>query len=461
MATQENPLDGADAAGKALDAQLAELPEEPVDRLLRPIAEFLHIEAVSGLALIVATAVALALANSPFAPFYFDLWATNVGIQLGAASLVYDLRHVINEGLMTLFFFLVGLEIKRELAIGELRDRRVASLPLAAALGGMLVPALLYFALQAGAAGERGWGIVMATDIAFVVGALTLLGNRVSHSLRVFVLSLAIIDDIGAVLVIALAYSAELDGMALFLGACFVGVTIGFRRLGVRSLTTYFAIGFLAWLAFDHSGVHPTLLGVVLGLLTPARPRIAPQRLRAMMTSVGAYVLGAHRRGAAAKEDEDEILRNVAAAARETLSPLERLEIMLHPWVSFLVLPLFAFANAGVPLTPAGLSSPLIPAIAAGLVLGKPLGILSASWLAVKAGLAARPPELSWRALAAAGALCGIGFTMALFVAGLAFEGELLAAASLGVLIASLVSAAVGLLLLHLVCPAGPAKAPR
>jgi NhaA family Na+:H+ antiporter len=444
--TRQTPAD--------FDVGLVRLPDEPVDRLLRPIVAFLHIEAVSGLALLAATGAALFLANSPFAQLYFDLWDTNAAIQIGGFTLAHDLRHVINDGLMTLFFFLVGLEIKRELVLGELRDPRVASLPLAAAVGGMVVPALFYLVLQAGSPGERGWGIVMATDIAFVVGALALLGKRVAHSLRVFVLSLAIIDDIGAVLVIALAYSAEINGAALGIGACLIAGILGLRRLGVRSVTIFFAIGILAWLAFDRSGIHPTILGVVLGLFTPARPRIAPQKLRAMMTFMTSSILGSAREArSAAQPEQSEVLRNMAVAARETLSPLERLETALHPWVSFLVLPLFAFANAGIPLTAEGFASPLIPAIALGLVVGKPLGILGASWLAVRFGLAARVADLSWSSLAAAGVLCGIGFTMALFIASLAFEEELLAAASLGVLIASVVSALFGLVLLRLVCP--------
>jgi NhaA family Na+:H+ antiporter len=360
---------------KEAAADLSGLPEGPVDRLIRPIVAFLHIEAVSGLALVAATIAALVLANSPLAGRYFALWTIDLSLQFGSLAVTYDLRHVINDGLMTLFFFVVGMEIKRELVVGELRNPRLAALPVAAAFGGMAVPALFYLALQFGEPGERGWGIVMATDIAFVVGCLAILGTRVAHSLRVFALSLAIIDDIGAVLVITFVYSADLNTHALALGMFFIAIAIALRRLGVRNMSVYFAVGIFAWLAVDRSGLHPTIVGVVLGLLTPTRPWVAPQRFRAVARRVSTYFLGETSwHPEARKREEVDLLRNVALAARETLSPLERLENTLHPWVSFAILPLFAFANAGVTATAPGLSSSLIPAIVAGLVLGKPIG---------------------------------------------------------------------------------------
>lgn len=432
------------------------LPEEPVDRLVAPIARFLHIEAASGVALLVATAAALILANSPWVDPFFSFWELPVGVQIGSLSLVYSVRHVINDGLMTLFFFVVGLEIKRELVLGELRDSRVAALPIAAAFGGMLVPAAIYLALQLGEPGERGWGVVMATDIAFVVGCLTVLGERVPHSLRIFVLSVAIIDDIGAVLVIAVAYSTDLDLQMLGLGALGVGAVLVLRRLGVRSVPIYYLVGILTWVAADRTGIHPTILGVILGLLTPAHPWLGERRFQAIMGRASEYLRGALWRQTGNESEKVDLVRSVAFVARETLSPLGRLETFLHPWVSFLVLPLFAFANAGVPLTVAGFGSPVALAVIAGLMLGKPIGILAASSLAVRLGIAARPADIHWSLIAAAGVLCGIGFTMAIFIANLAFEGELLASASLGILAASLGSAALGLALLALFKPSHP-----
>lgn len=355
---------------------------------------------------------------------------------------------------MTLFFFVVGLEIKREFVLGELRDRRAAAFPAAAALGGMLVPAALYLGLQAGEAGERGWGVVMATDIAFVVGCLAILGQRVPRSLRIFILSVAIIDDIGAILVIAIGYTAGIDLAALGLGAVGIGVVLALRHLGVRSVAIYYLVGILTWFAVHESGVHATIVGVILGLLTPAHPWVGAERFQTLLKRLGGYW-----RGAAVElpaDDHDHVMaqKTIALAARETLSPLVRLELALHPWSSFIILPLFALANAGVALSPAGLGEPVALAVVAGLALGKPIGILGASYIAVRFGLATRSPELGWPVIGAAGVLSGIGFTMALFIANLAFSPALLDAAKLGIMAASAVCAVIGLLLLIAVLPA-------
>jgi Na+:H+ antiporter, NhaA family len=446
------------------------LPRQRVNRLVEPVARFLRIEAMSGVVLLVATAAALILANSRWAEPFLGFWATPVGIRFGSVEIEHSLQHAINDGLMTLFFFVVGLEIKREVVMGELRGLRVAALPIAAALGGMLVPAALYLALQAGAPGQAGWGVVMATDIAFVVGCLAVLGQRVPRSLRVFVLSLAIIDDIGAILVIAIGYAAHLNLLALALGGLGVGGVLGLRYLGVRSVPLYFLIGIPAWFAVYLSGIHPTIVGVVLGLLTPAHPWVAPRRLQAIVDRVNAYLhretqppaeaLQAAHQGAH-HEAHQEVLRSVEFAAREAISPLERLETTLHPWVGFLIMPLFALANAGVPLTSGGLSDPIVPAVIVGLALGKPIGILGGSWIAVRLGIAARPEELRWPVIAAAGLLCGIGFTMALFIASLAFGVGPLSAAKLGILVASFASAVAGLAFLFVVLPPSPTGAAR
>ena len=428
------------------------LPRRRVARLTNPVTRFLHIEAMSGVVLLVATIAALALANSPWAGPFLRFWETPVGLRLGSLEIVHSLRHAINDGLMTLFFFVVGLEIKREIVLGELRNLRVAALPVAAAVGGMLVPAAIFLALQAGTPGEPGWGQVMATDIAFVVGGLTLLGKRVPRGLRVFVLSLAIIDDIGAVLVITFGYPVHFSLLALGLGVLLIASILGLRYLGVRSVPIYFLAGMAAWLAVFESGVHPTIVGVVLGLLTPTHAWVVPQGFEAIVGRVGAFLRSNPSHSATVKPKERHaLLRSVEFAARETLSPLERLEVALHPWVSFLIMPLFALANAGVPLTLAGFRDPLALAVIAGLTLGKPLGIVGASWIAERLGIARRPAELRWPLIAGAGILSGIGFTMSLFIASLAFAGPLLIPAKIGVFSASVVSAVAGLAVLHVV----------
>ena len=428
------------------DPRLSQLPKEPIDRVTKPLAQFLRIETAGGAVLLLAAAAALILSNSPWADDFFALWQAPVGLQLGTLTLIHPARDWINDGLMTLFFFVVALELKRELTLGELRHPRVAALSVASALGGMLVPAALYLALQLGRPGEHGWGAVMATDTAFVIGCLALLGRRVPPGLRVFLLSLAIVDDIGAILVVAFGYSNEIGWTALAVGGLGVAAVRALALVGVRSVPVYVLAGALIWLAVDASGIHPTVTGVALGLLTPARGWVSDSRLRAILARVLAVPPGGgHWSG---NTEDRRALRSAAKAARETLSPVERLEAALHPWVAFGVMPLFALANAGVVLSPDGLADPLFLAIMVGFVLGKPLGVVGFAWLAVRSGLAERPWELGWAALAGGGMLAGIGFTMALLIAGLAFEGALLDAAKLGILAASILSAAGGLTLL-------------
>ncbi|MBX6387002.1 MAG: Na+/H+ antiporter NhaA [Microbispora sp.] len=428
------------------DPRLSRLPREPIDRVTGPLARFLRIETAGGLVLLLAVAAALALSNSPLADGFLTAWETPIGVQLGPLALVHPTRDWINDGLMALFFFVVSLELKRELVLGELRNPRVAALSVAAALGGMLAPAALYLALQLGQPGERGWGTVMATDTAFVIGCLALLGRRAPQGLRVFLLSLAVVDDLGAILVVAIGYSGALDWAALAVGSVGLAVVRGMALLGVRSVPVYVLAGVLVWLAIDASGIHPTVTGLALGLLTPTRGWVSDRRLRAILGRVLARPPGGDRWSGDAEGRR--ALRSAGRAAREALSPVERFEAALHPWVAFGVMPLFALANAGVPLSLDALTDPVALAVVAGFVLGKPAGVVGFAWLAVRSGLAARPAELGWGALAGGGMLAGIGFTMALFIAGLAFQGALLDAAKLGILGASVLSAAGGLALL-------------
>ena len=430
-----------------------ELPPRHVTRMMEPLQRFLHIEAMSGVVLLIAAAAALAIANSPWSSGFLAFWETKISVGIGGYQAAYSLRHVINDGLMTLFFFVVGLEIKREMVLGELRDPRAAALPLAAAAGGMIVPALLYLALQFGAPGERGWGIVMATDIAFVVGCLAVLGRRAPRSLRVFVLSLAIIDDIGAILVIAIGYTAGVNAVALGCAVLGIGVVLGLRFIGVRSVMPFWAVGVLTWAAAHESGIHPTVVGVALGLLTPAVPWIGVHGLRSFLDRVGAYLQGDAPNAGPGRESDAVLYQSVVVAVQASVSPLERLESGLHAWVGFLVMPIFAFANAGVPISVAALGDPIVVAVIVGLAAGKPIGIVAGCWIACATGLARRTAELGWPVLLGAGVLSGIGFTMALFIANLALHGPLLDAAKLGILLASLLCAVAGMVMLRAVLP--------
>jgi len=421
------------------------LPKEFVDRLTRPFVRFLHIESAGGAILLLFTVLALVLSNSPWADAFEHAWEIQVGLRVGAVEFARSLREWINDGLMTLFFFLVALELKRELILGELKKPRMAALSIAAALGGMIVPAAIYLALQSGQPGQDGWGTVMATDTAFVIGCLALLGSRIPLSLRVFMLSLAIVDDIGAIVVVAIGYSSNIVWWPLVVAGIGVGIIRAMAKLGFRGFPLYILVGGLIWLAVDASGIHATITGVILGLMTPARRWVSDKRLYAILGQVIAHPASSESN----RDTKDrQTLQMAEIAAREALSPVERLEIALHPWVVFVIMPLFAFANAGLPLTLSELDSSITVAIVLGFILGKPIGILLFSWLALRLHIAIRPPELSWRLLAGGSLLAGIGFTMALFIANLAFDKSLIDSAKLGILLASVFSAVAGLALL-------------
>ena len=425
------------------------LPREPIDRLTRPVTEFMHIEASSGFVLLACTLAALGLANSPWADGFLAFWKTKVGFQAGSFGMQHSLQHWINDALMAVFFFVIGLEVKREIVHGELRDVRRAALPIAAALGGMVAPALLYLAFVGEGPARSGWGIPMATDIAFVVGCMSVLGRRVPLALRVLLLSLAIADDIGAILVIAVGYTDDLDLGLLGGGAAGIVLVSVLARLGVRSFGVYTALGAAIWFCFHESGVHATIAGVILGLQTPARAYVE-------RSALGRWLTGSTRGETALSATE---ARTAVRVARESVPPLDYLMHALHPWVAFVVMPVFAFANAGVALAGASLFEPVSIAVAVGLLVGKPLGIFVFSFLAVRTGLCRLPAGVTWSVLAGAGCLAGIGFTMALFIAGLALEGALLDAAKLGILAGSAVSAALGMALLFRLLPLPPATA--
>ncbi len=422
--------------------------------MLRPFQQFAATGSLGGIVLLACTVVALAWANSPWGDAYRQLWKTPIGIGPAAHPLTLSLRHWIDDGLMAVFFLLVGLEIKRELLVGELASRRQAALPIAAAVGGMLLPALLYTLVNAGGEGARGWAIPMATDIAFALGVLTLLGPRVPLGLKVFLAALAIVDDLGSVVVIAFFYGSDIHLGALAAVAGIVAALVVLNRAGIVALGPYLLLGIGLWLAVHESGVHATIAGVLLSLTIPAR---APVNADAFSRDARG-LLDEFDRGETGdtlvitSRRQQEALHGLDQLATSVTPPLLRLEHVLHRPVAFAIMPVFALANAGVPLGVFGdaLGSPVALGVALGLLLGKTTGITLFSWMAVRAGLAVLPAGVSWRAVHGVAWLGGIGFTMALFVAGLAFEDSpLLETAKAGVLAASTIAGVVGSLILR------------
>jgi Na+:H+ antiporter, NhaA family len=405
----------------------------------RPLERFLRVEAASGILLLVAAAIALAWANSPFAESYVQFWRTPLGIRVGGFAFTRSLEWFVNDGLMVIFFFVVGMEIRREIHHGELSEWRRAALPAAAALGGMLVPAALYLLFAGGASTRSGWGVPMATDIAFAVGILTLLGRRVPAALRVLLLALAIIDDLGAIIVIAIFYSSGIALHGLVIAAIAFGCVFAMQRFAVRSKVAYIAPSVLAWIGIYTAGIHPTIAGVLVGLVTPVREWLGPDGFLAQVRPQLAQFDAAP--ATLSSHDLAENLRKIDLARREAMSPAASLIEALHPWVAFGIMPVFALANAGVAISRGSLDAAswgVVTAVAVGLVVGKPLGVLSACWLTLRLGIGTLPRGVNMRHLLVLGVVAGVGFTMALFIAQLAFsDARLLGAAKLGVLGAS------------------------
>lgn len=421
-------------------------------KLFKPLERFFQIEAASGVLLLFAAVTALAWANSPWSATYEWLWTLPFRFGVGAHHWTTSLRLCVNEGLMTGFFLLAGLEIRREIHDGALSTMRQSVVPVAAAVGGVLAPALIYLTLASSPALQRGWAVPTATDIAFAIGVLSILGTRVPQDVRVLLLALAIIDDIVAILLIALFYTSgfQLPGL-LIAGAGIAGV-MAFQRLGVRAALAYTLPGAIVWMGLLQAGVHPTLTGVVLGLLTPTRIPVAPDRLLAMAARalddlrarLGGQVRTAHELALPMQR-----LRHVQ---RELIPPVVRIQRSLHPWVAYLIMPLFALANAGIGLEGLRLSTgdtkTLGIAIILALVIGKPLGIITFAGLVTGTGLGTLSAAVNWRGVALVGSLGGIGFTMSLLIATLAFtDTSLLAGAKFAVLLGSGIAGAAGLLL--------------
>ncbi len=442
------------SAGPSIDLPKPQTPT-PIEQLLHPFNRFFRTSAAGGILLLASAVAALIWANSPWSQSYDHIWHAKVTVGLGAAQLTGSLQHWINDGLMAVFFFVVGLEIKREVLVGELTTLRQAMLPVAAAVGGMLVPAVFYAAFNFGEESLAGWGVPMATDIAFALGILSLLGTRAPLSLKIFLTALAIVDDLGAVLVIALFYTAQVSWAWLGVGAvCFLLLALA-NRLGVKYPLVYFVLSLCLWLAFIYSGVHATVAGVLAAMTIPASRRSdttsfltnlrwLTDRFEACVEKSGTCILR--------NEEQHSNLQAMHSLVLSAEPPLQRLEHGLHPWVSFAIMPLFALANAGVPLGQGLLDSLTHPAalgIIFGLVVGKQVGIFIFSWLVIRLGWANMPHGVGWRQIHGAACLAGIGFTMSIFISGLAFkEPELLNIAKMGVLSASLVAGILGWLIL-------------
>ena len=417
-------------------------------RFVQPIQSFMRIEAASGIIMLIAAVAAVWWANASFGETYFGFLETQFSLQFGSFHLEEHLSHLVNDGLMAIFFFVVGLEIKRELVLGELRDRKAATLPVMAALGGMIFPALIYALFNAGnPAALRGWGVPMATDIAFSLGVISLLGKRVPSAAKIFLLALAIVDDLGGILVIAIFYTDQLAMGWLAGGLLGLVLVWAASRAGIRSHMFYIPIAFVIWYFFLESGVHATLAGVALGFLTPSRPMYGVQEF----DRKARVVLDTYPATADTPEDRDHADHEallLSEITRESVAPLIRNEHRLALWSSFAVIPVFALVNAGVrfegSIVDALLSAPAL-GVALGLIVGKTVGISLFSWIAVKTGLGKLPTNTTWRHLVGVASMAGIGFTVALFITALAFTDVALADdAKVGIFAGSIVSAIIG-----------------
>lgn len=439
-------------------SEQGDLPRAQIlaERAFTSLERFLHIEAVSGIVLLLAAAAALIWANSPFADSYYHVWHAPLSIKLGEFELSKSLHFWINDALMTFFFLVVGMEIRREIHEGALSNIKQAMLPILAALGGIIVPALIFLGLNTQSPQQQGWAIPTATDIAFAIGVLALLGRSMPANVRVFLLALAIIDDIVAVVVIALFYSDGLNYMGSLIAGSGILLVLALQRIGIGSAFGYIIPGAIIWIGVLITGAHPTLAGVVLGLMTPVGSVRMRERPLKMLTRITNELTG---EGITMKDEHElaHTLQQLQLAKRELLPPVIRVQKALHPWVAYIVMPLFALANAGVSINSgAFFADPTLPIVAGiilALVIGKPLGIIGMCWISIRLKWCQLPLDVTWKGILLIGLLAGIGFTMSIFIAMLAFHDEsLLNAAKLGVLIGSFTAASLGLVWGRHVC---------
>lgn len=432
-------------------------------RVKAPVENILHQQTSSGFVLLAMAVIAFAWANSPWSDSYSELWHTDIAIGIGSWTFSKSLHFWINDFLMTFFFMVAGFEIKREMAEGELSDLRRASLPVGAAIGGMMVPALIYVAFNPSGALVHGWGVPMATDIAFALGIMVLLGDRISAAMRILLLALAIIDDLGAILVIALFYSSNFAVDGLLVVGVGLLVLLLFRRIGVRPGGIYFVPLMIIWAGLYQAGVHPTIAGVIVGLSAPVKPWLSREQF---LIIANGSLEQFNQMTAAGERNEDKLLEplnRLTLAGREAIAPVVRLQNAFHTWVAFFIMPVFALANAGVSLSGldfgAPTAMPVMLGISLGLLLGKPIGVLLVSWLMVRMGWSALPRGVTWGGMTVIGLCAGIGFTMAIFIAELAFrpsvmgDASVLALGKLSILIATASAATIALLLGRIILP--------
>ena len=433
--------------------------EKTFDKILTPFEEFIHRQTTSGILLMITAVIALFLANGPIATGYEHLIHTMISFNIGDWSLGMTLHHWVNDGLMALFFFIVGLELKREFMVGELTEVRNAILPIGAAIGGMVVPALLYFAINPEGDAARGWGIPMATDIAFAVGALALLASRVPKALITFLVALAIVDDLGAVLVIALFYTDTIALVPLAAAGGLFALLMSFNLMGIRKTMPYFIVAVMLWYALLQSGVHATLAGILGAMSVPATPKYKPELFSARVKELMQRFDANHITGASILTNDKlrAVVQTLKHGVHSVEAPLQRLEHVWHIPVAYLVIPIFALVNAGIPLEFGALGEtlnhPVMLGVMVGLILGKFIGITGVSWLLIKLGVAELPKDTRFTQIAGVSLLAGIGFTMSIFVAQLGFKEnpELLLMAKTGILTASLFAGIAGFIWLYVV----------
>lgn len=425
--------------------------EKAFDTISTPFDDFIHRQTTAGIVLMLMTVLALIIGNSPLYDSYHHFFEVPIAISIGSYSINYSLHHWINDGLMAMFFFVVGLEIKREILVGELASLKQASLPIAGAIGGMVVPALLYAALNQGTDGANGWGIPMATDIAFAVSALVILGKRVPKSLVTFLVALAIVDDLGAVAVIAIFYTEQIQMTFLILALSAFVLMLLLNRVGIHKVWPYFILGGFTWFCMLESGIHATIAGILTALAVPAKPKFNPKFFRQHMSNIiKEYDKYPEQPNHGLHEQQKALIHHIEDSVRTVTPPLNRLEHDFHIPVSLLILPLFAFANAGIHIEFDQLdevfSSMTTIGIMVGLIFGKLIGISGAAWLTIKLGLGEIPKGANMAQLMAVSCLAGIGFTMSIFIAGLAFpnDPQVLLNAKIGILAASIAAGAIG-----------------
>lgn len=425
----------------------------PIDKITAPVNRFIHQEHTSGIVLFISVVIAIIWVNSPLQHYYHELWEIKFSIGFSGHVLDHSLHLWINDGLMAIFFFVIGLELKREFIAGELSTVKKASLPMVAALGGMLVPAIIYFLINKGTSAEHGWGIPMATDIAFALALLSIAGKHIPASVKVFLSALAVADDLGAVLVIAVFYSSHIALMPLTIGVWLLVFLLIGNKMGIRSIAFYLIIGFGVWVAFLLSGVHATIAGVLVAFTIPARTRINEksyaESIRKLLFDFEKAIPNNSTLTTPEQHDTIEQIKTVSADAE---TPLQKVEFALHPWVAFVVMPLFALANAGIVIGSGFFSSlvnPVSLGVTIGLLAGKFTGVLLATWLMVKFG-APLPARATWKQITGVALLAGVGFTMSLFISGLAFtHPEMIDQAKYGILLASLLAGISGVMVLR------------